>query len=176
MPEGSAKNKLQRALVQAKKISDDSKPEKGSAEATNKNIAELVAELKKKSKTYVFGYRAAAAKASDTTAAFVGDSDDSDTPHNNADEKAFTQRMMASSSLNQKAARTMKMLVSNCLRNSFLFWKGSPQYHDVLHLVLSTQIPEHIGRKTGEASHTHPPTHPSIRPPIHIYAPPPLPF
>ncbi len=117
MSEGASKNKLKKA---AKKISDAEKPAKASAPATD--LADIVSQMKQQTKTYVFAYKATATKA-DPVNSVAHDSDaDSDT--DKANEKALEQRMQ-STALREKATRTMKMLMSNCLQNSFLFWKGA---------------------------------------------------
>ncbi len=122
MPEGSAKSKLQKALVQAKKGPDSPTKEKDS-DANAANIVDLVAQLKKNSKGYVFTYQGKASKADPEVldeAKVDSDSDADDRTHQNA----LAVRMEQSASLKRKASRTMEMLMSNCLQNAFLFWKG----------------------------------------------------
>ena len=126
MSEGSSKNKLKMAIVQAKKISDAEKPAKDPSSPAI-DLASLIAQMKQQKRDYVFAYKATATKL-DPVNATAHDSDaDSDTDKTN--EKALEQRMMQSTALRQKATRAMKMLMSNCLQNSFLFWKGAPQHH-----------------------------------------------
>jgi hypothetical protein len=126
MSEGPSKNKLKKAVVQAKNVSDAGKPPKETS-ALAENLADLVAQMKQKTNKYVFTYKATAIKSDNVDAAARDSDADSDT--DKANEKALEQRMMQSGSLRQKATRTMKMLISNCLQNSFLFWKGAPFSH-----------------------------------------------
>ena len=125
MPEGTAKNKLQRAIVQAKKISEDPlKPKDSDASASGFNIVDLVAQLKQNTKGYVFKYGGRAEKAEPVDTNTPKSDDDSDA-EDKKQEQALALRMEQSASLKRKAAKTMEMLMSNCLQNAFLFWKGA---------------------------------------------------
>lgn len=127
MPEGSVKSKLQRVLVQAKKISESQTKEKESdaTSANATNIADVLAQLKNKTRGYVFTYKGKAEKADPSVANIHNDDVDSDA-EDRANENALVKRMELSSNLKRKATRTMQMLMSNCLQNAFLFWKGEP--------------------------------------------------
>ena len=122
MPEGSAKSKLQKALLQAKKTPDSPTKEKES-DAPAANISDLVAQLKKNSKGYVFTYQGKASKTDSAVANEAAVDSDSDAD-DKANHNALVARMEKSSTLKRKASRTMEMLMSNCLQNAFMFWKG----------------------------------------------------
>ena len=163
MPEGSAKNKLQRALTHAKKTNEVSTDEKDTSKAVD--IADLLAQMKAKTQNYAFEYKGVACKASEKQVSqktASGSDSDSDSKENKANEKALNQRMMASSSLKQKAIRTMQMLMSNCVQNAFLFWKGVPSFiftskpHAALflydpHIPVPYFPPGPMRRRDGEA-------------------------